>query len=152
MPRISDPGRIDEFIVRLESIPDDARPKWGTLDKAGVIEHLIFAVRGPMGQTDRKIPPMGNFLLRNIVGPLLINGLLPMPKNIPLKDTDGGAFNSREPGDLNDLRATLEDFCARRKEPGFAFAEHPAFGAIGPDGWDKLHYQHFNHHCRQFGV
>ena len=152
MSRISEPGRLDEFMKRLESIPADAKPLWGTLDGTGVIEHLIYAVRGPMGQTDRKIPPMDTFFLRNIAGPLILNGILPMPKGIAVKDDDGSLFHSRVEGGLDELRATVEEFCARKNEPGFEIGVHPAFGAIGPDGWDKLHYRHFEHHCRQFGV
>jgi len=151
MPRLSDAGYIDDVIKRLESIDPEAMPKWGTLRKGPLIEHMIWAVRMSMGQTDEKLPKLYNVVTRYLIAPLVLNGVVKVPKNIKLPGK-AAQLSLRCEGGLPELRVALESYCAALRQPGFRPAPHPGFGHIGGDGWDRMHYRHLEHHLAQFGV
>jgi len=147
MPHL-DNDYVEQLLHRLRSIPDDGTPKWGTLRKDTLIEHLVWVVRHSMGRS-KQVRFMGNWLTVNIIGPLFVRGLFPDVRNLRFKNSDKLL---REPGDLETLHALLEEYLglvqAGELEPG----PHPLFGNIGVDGWDRVHVRHFEHHCKQFGV
>lgn len=143
--------QIDGLIKRLESIEDGAEPKWGTLRKDSLIEHLLFATRMSMG-SESSMPFRGNFVMVNILGPLFIREILPFPKNIKPSPKDGPPIDMRMEGDINDLRAALEEFVTGLEQGTLQTPMHPAFGDLGPEGWARMHGAHFAHHLKQFGV
>ncbi|MBI1321427.1 MAG: DUF1569 domain-containing protein [Candidatus Hydrogenedens sp.] len=149
MARLSDPGYLETTLKRVESIPDDKVPAWGTMRKDLLIEHLIWAVRASMGQLEQKIPRMDNVITRKLVAPLVMNGWVKTPKNVKFPSR-AGQVSLRVPGGMEDLRAALTEYVDSLGRPDFRPDPHPAFGDIGPDGWDKMHYQHLEHHIRQF--
>lgn len=143
---------VVEIMARLKRIPANAKPKWGTLDRQGLVEHFIWTLRHSMGRS-KTVPYMGNWVSKWIFAPLVLNGIVPIPKNIQfpkwLKET---GFNGREPGDEETLHALLEEYLNLVQADELTPNLHPAFGDIGVDGWDKLHVRHFEHHFKQFGV
>lgn len=152
MTRHLDNDYVIDLMDRLKRIPPDARPQWGTLDRQGLIEHFIWFVRHSMGRSKR-VPYMGNWISRFIIAPLIMNGIVPIPRNLQfpkwLRET---GFNGREPGDEETLHALLDEYLQLVQADEFTPAAHPAFGHIGVDGWDRMHVRHFEHHFRQFGV
>ena len=143
---------IDEAIARLEAIEADARPRWGRLDRDGLIEHLIWALMHSMGRS-HKVPFMGNALTLWVIGPLVTRGFLPIPKNLQLpKRFRKEGITAREPGTLEDLKDLLRTYLALVQADELEPALHPGFGDIGVDGWARMHVLHFEHHFRQFGV
>ena len=151
MPRLSDPGYIDKVMRRLESIPPDAVPAWGELRTNTLFEHLIWAARASLGQTEQEVPRLDNFVTRRIVAPLVMRGIIKVPKNVKMPRRVG-PVSLRCPGGLPEVRKALQDYVDALEQPGFRPAPHPAFGDIGPDGWDQIHYRHLEHHLLQFGV
>lgn len=143
--------RADEYLKRIESIPDDAAPNWGTLRKDTLIQHLIWAFRESMNPNS-KLTFTGNFVMVNIVGPLLIRGMLSIPKNVKFKDGKGGEVNTLMPGDMNDLRETVYEFVETRENGTLKTSRHPRFGDLGPRGWSMMHVRHTEHHLKQFGA
>jgi hypothetical protein len=141
-----------EVMARLKKIPHDAKPLWGTLDRAGLVEHFIWVVRHSMGRS-KTVPFVGNWASRWILRPLILNGIVSIPKNIAfprwLRET---GFNGRERGDEETLHALLEEYLNLVQADELVPGLHPAFGNIGIDGWDRLHVLHFEHHFKQFGV
>lgn len=150
MPSVSR-ANVDEIIRRIESIPDDAEPKWGTLRKDSLIEHLIWAVKGSMN-TSQPVPYQGSSFLKNIAGPLLLLGLVQFPKNVKFKDDEGEVVYVRATGTIEDLRAVINTFVEGVANGTLETSSHPAFGPIGPKKWAIFHYRHFEHHLGQFGV
>jgi hypothetical protein len=143
---------IKEVIERLKRIPDDAKPKWGTLDKAGVIRHLIWVIHHSMGRS-KQMPYLGNFITVHLVAPLVLNGFIPIPKNVKApKHVVAAGATLQDPGDLETLQALLEEYISLVQADELKPSFHPAFGYIGVDGWDKMHVLHFEHHLKQFGV
>ena len=152
MAQMLDTTYVEALTRRLGSIPEDTTPAWGTLDKPGLIEHLHWVVRHSMGR-EKTMPFIGNWMTKNLLGPLLIRGILPIPKNLqmPAKVLERG-YTLRCPGDLAALRQTLDEYLALARDGSLECVPHPAFGKIGVDGWARFHVRHFEHHCKQFRV
>lgn len=152
MPKIDD-AFTNNTAARFAALDADAKPQWGKLRGDQVVGHLISAFRYSMGDTPGVLPDMSNFVTRNMVGPLLLMGLLPIPKNIPLKDGKGRPMDAPiAEGDAETLREVMQEFRERLAAGTLNCAPHPVFGDIGPAGWDKMHYRHVRHHMRQFGL
>ncbi|MCP4642348.1 MAG: DUF1569 domain-containing protein [bacterium] len=141
-----------EFTDRLGRVANDARPAWGSLTPAGMVRHLSDTVRYSMGKAG-SAPFYGNWFSRHVIGPLIIHGILRMPKNVKLPE---GAPQPETPGplesELETLHAVLEEYLSQVQSGEFTPAIHPYFGEIGIDGWSKLHVVHFEHHLKQYGL
>jgi len=143
---------IAALISRIEAIPPDAVPRWGSLRRDTLIEHLIWIVRHSMGRS-RQVPFIGNWATRRLIGPLMLHGLLPIPRNLRFpRHLAAEGVTGREPGDLETLHALLEEYISLVQADELQPAFHPAFGEIGIDGWERMHLRHFEHHLRQFGA
>jgi hypothetical protein len=139
-------------IVRLRRVAPDATPQWGKLRGETLISHLIWALKHSMGRST-KVPFMGSWLTTRVFGPLIIRGIVRIPKNVtvPQSFADHG-LELQEPGDIETLQALVEEYLALVQADELKPGVHPAFGEIGVDGWDRIHVYHFEHHLRQFGV
>ena len=152
MSRHFDSDFIQDAMARIKRIPSDAKPKWGTLNRAGLIEHFIWVLRHSMGRS-KQMPFVGNWVSRKIAAPLVLSGIVPIPKNIRFpKWIRKTGFDGREPGDEETLHALMEEYISLVQADELTPAPHPAFGDIGVDGWDRMHVHHFEHHFKQFGV
>ena len=149
--RILDYDFVEDLIERLSRIAPGAKPGWGRLDAPGMIAHLTDAVRFSMGRAGR-LPDQSTWFSRNVIGPLLLYGVLRFPKNVQLPRPEGGPGPANPEGDLDILHAVLEDYLRRVETGELEPPPHPSFGAIGVDGWARLHIAHFEHHLRQFGA
>lgn len=140
---------VADVIRRLSSIRPDATPAWGTLTPQGMVAHLADTVRYAMGRGG-SLPDSSSWFSRNIVRPLILSGMVRIPKNIkapePLK---------RDPrlsgGDIETLHALLDEYLSLVQAGEFDPKPHPYLGDIGIDGWARMHVLHFEHHLRQFG-
>ena len=94
----------------------------------------------------------GNVVMQKVVGPLLMRGIIPFPKNVKFPGKDGGPANVVAEGGMDDLRAILNEFKEGCEAGTLATSAHPIFGAIGTPAWSQFHVQHIKHHLKQFGA
>ncbi len=136
----------EEVLERLSSIPPDAKPRWGGLTREQLYAHLTNALRYSMGRSGE---PMNHstWLSRNIIGPLILHGLLRIPKNVRIP-----GLGDIPDGSLETLQAVTEDYLNLVQADEFDPFPHVYFGDLGVDDWARLHVAHFEHHLRQFGV
>ena len=148
--RAFDHDYVVELIARLNRIKPDAKPAWGRMTPPEMIGHLTTIIRATKGKGP-EYPFRGNWLTTRIVAPLLLRGIIPMPRNRrgPEPLDAGKVIRS---GDTETLHAELEDYLARVQAGEFRPPVHPMLGDIGIDGWARFHVIHFEHHLRQFGV
>lgn len=145
--RYFDHDYVEDFIKRLGRISPDATPRWGTLTRQGMIQHIADTIRYSMGRAG-DMPDIGNAFMRRIVAPLILNGVVPMPRNIKAPP-----YPTRPSlDDAETLHAMLDEYLGLVQAGEFTPKPHPVFGEIGIDGWAKMHYRHFEHHLKQFGV
>lgn len=141
-----------EVIERLRRLRPDVQPRWGVMKPDELVPHLIGTMRFSMGDLGEQYF-MGNWVTVNVVGPLLMNGILPMPKGVKFKDAKGTPQPGLSaPGDIDDLEVEIERYIAGNEAGSINTARHGVFGDLGVDGWAKMHVVHFNHHLKQFGL
>lgn len=97
-----------------------------------------------------ELPFSGNWVTKRIVGPITLTGWLPVPRNLKLERNV--AVPDSMSADTESLHAVLETYLGLVQSGELTPYRHPLFGAIGVDGWARMHVVHFEHHLKQFGV
>ncbi len=140
------------IITRISHILEDRRPRWGTMTRNDLLAHFIWILRHAMGRSTR-IPDCSTWRLRTLVKPLVLRGLLPMPRNMHLPpQLTANGLTLLESGDIETLQAIIEEYLQLVQADELDPAPHPFFGPLDVDEWDKLHVRHFEYHLRQFDV
>lgn len=147
MPKY-DRNFIDKTVERMSSLSTDSKPVWGSMTAPQMMAHLLVAVRYSLGK-EKETPPEGGFLIRYILGPIFVNGILPFPKGVGKPALyDAAAAQAT----VDELKAEMEEFLQAFESNRVDPPPHPLLGNLGPTGWSKLHVVHSDHHLRQFGV
>lgn len=153
---------MESATARLEKIAPDAKPLWGEMNPAEMMGHLNMTIIYSLGNLPQ-MPAGGNFMSKKIIGPLILNGIVKLPKNFTPPRPEGAPAPPKMPGNLEMLKNAMNMYMERVEKleeaeknggptPEFKVPPHPAFGDIGVRGWGKMHVVHFDHHLRQFGV
>lgn len=144
---------INKFELQkgLGPLKKDALPLWGTMTAVQMVEHLIAAVKMSNGKLkaavatpEEKLPKVRQFLFSD----------QPMPRNVKA-DALKSLFPEPSGNTLEELIQQLEkeinDFYSYYKNAGRE-ENHPVFGSLDKEGWERLHSKHFTHHFVQFGL
>jgi hypothetical protein len=144
--RTFDHDYAEEVLTRLKNVPQDATPCWGYLTRDQLYAHLTNALRYSMGRSGEPVNN-SNWFSRNIIRPLLLWGVLRIPKNVKIPGLD-----QIPDGDLETLQAVIEDYLSLVQADEFEPYPHIFFGELDVDKWGRLHVVHFEHHLRQFNA
>lgn len=140
-----------EISDKLASIPEDAQPLWGTMNRNQLYAHLTMVMMHMLGGPG--IPYKGNFMTRHVFRHIIVNGLKEIPHNIRIPRPKGVSKDTPAPEGTLEAFETAVDAYLTAVEKGTAPpAMHPFFGMLTVDEWLKFHHAHFKHHCKQFGV
>lgn len=145
MPHQFNSEFIDQIITRLQSLPLDRSPLWGSLTAPGVLGHLTESLRYSLGH-EGDMPSRATFVTIRIVKPLILGGVLKFPKGVK------GVALPFETGDVGTLRATMEEFRDTLESGSKQPKPHPIFGPLTLDEWARFHVLHFKHHMTQFNI
>jgi len=139
---------LDDVYQRLDGLAPDTEPKWGRMRPPQLFAHLATAVRYGLGK-EPLTPDEGGVFGHHVVAPLILNGLMKLPKNVKAPKM----YDTQLPqASLDDFRVEADEFLERYNARSIAPPPHPYFGDVGLEGWCKIHVAHFQHHMRQFGV
>ncbi len=145
--RAFDRSFVDEALTEFAALTPDQEPEWGSMRPPQLFAHLFTAVRYGLGKEELS-PPEGGFLIRHVLSPILLTGLMKLPKNV----SKPKMYDVEPPESTLELfRAEVEEHLERLNDGTLDPPPHSALGDLGPDGWSKLHIIHFEHHLRQFG-
>jgi oxepin-CoA hydrolase/3-oxo-5,6-dehydrosuberyl-CoA semialdehyde dehydrogenase len=150
MPALSE-SNVQTYLGRFAKVTPDAKPLWGKMSGAQMLGHVTSTLLYSLGETPL-LQFRGNFKTQYIYAPLLLNGILKFPKNVPLPRGKNAPPPKFPEGDLASLKAATDRVLAEARAGEFAPPHHPYFGNIGPKRWLKFHAAHFDHHLRQFGL
>ncbi|QTD38832.1 hydroxymethylglutaryl-CoA reductase, degradative [Polaribacter batillariae] len=141
---------FDELKHTLSALKADAKPLFGKMNGQQMVEHLAFLMKVSNGKVhadffveDEKSARRKAFL--DTEGELQVGFKAPMlsEEPIPVK------FASFEES-INDLILQIEDFTEHFKTA--KIENHPFFGELDYEYWQKFHVKHFTHHFKQFGL
>src|SRR5215471_190266 len=131
-----------EITTRLKSLSVSSTRRWGSLDVAGMLQHLRLSAEMTLG--DLQVPSKTKRAFQMFPLKHLILYVLPFPKGAPtapeLKPADELSFE--------DERAALLQLLERigtGPHDGAAPA-HPLFGPLSWQEWGVATYKHANHH------
>jgi hypothetical protein len=137
---------------RLENLSPDSAPLWGKMNCAQMMGHLNMTIIYSMGNLPA-MPGNPGWMSRNIIGPLILNGILKLPKNFVPPRPEGAPEPPPPPeGNKQMLLDAMERYRLGLEAGTIKAAPHPGFGDIGAEGWAKMHVVHTDHHLRQFGI
>ena len=135
---------------KLSMIQSDTKPVFGKMNGQQMIEHLSFLLQISNGKiaanyyvSDEKSARRKPFL--NTEGELQVGFKAPMLSENPydLK------FNSVGEA-INDLFTQIDNFKDHYKTA--KTENHPFFGELDYEYWQKFHVKHFTHHFKQFNL
>jgi hypothetical protein len=146
--RAFDQRFIDDTLVACRRLSPNTVPQWGKMTAPEMFAHIMTSLRYSLGK-ERLIDNEGGLFGRFIAAPLILRGILKLPKNQPAPAMYAAAPPSAT---LEELEVELKSFLTFYNTPGFFPPPHPYFGDIQKEGWARLHIVHLDHHLRQFGV
>lgn len=150
--RAFDAAYVEEVMKRLEGLPADRKPNWGTMTPAQMIGHLNVTVRYMAGNGP-EMPFKGNMKTRYVFKPLILNGIVAFPHNIKLPTPKGmTAPPPPTDGTPEELRNSMNEFIEKRDRGELSPRTHPFFGPLNSREWSKFQVGHFKHHFLQFSI
>ncbi|HLX60295.1 MAG TPA: DUF1569 domain-containing protein [Planctomycetota bacterium] len=143
-------ANLPEFERRIHAVRPDSARRWGSLEPAAMLNHLMYAVKLSLEEVNEKY--IGNFATRHIVRRIAFHTPLPWPKGLKTPPS----FTQAPSVPIDEIRAQLLDKMKRftetaAREPNRKTL-HPMFGMLTLRYWQRVHGKHFNHHFTQFCV
>jgi len=145
----SDDG-LNQINDRIDRLSPEAPAQWGEMTVTQMLAHC----QGPLnvGTGSHRLPKY-NFMMRfvgNMVKKRLLKNDAPFKRNQPTDKSfivvDNRNFNEEKTKLKDSIRAFSE-----KGRSGKLYEQHPFFGHLSQNDWDKLQTKHLDHHLRQFG-
>jgi Protein of unknown function (DUF1569) len=141
-------GDRAEIISRLRTLSVSSTRRWGSMDVAGMLQHLRLAALMTLGELP--VPSANKRVFQVFPIKQLILYVLPFPKGAPTAQE----LKPSVAISLDEERVALLELLERigtgpRDGPGPA---HPLFGPMTWREWGVATYKHADHHLKQFGV
>ena len=143
---------MDKNLVRskLSMLKANAKPLFGKMNGQQMIEHLSFLLQISNGKVDADY--YVSDVKSNRRKPFLnTDGELQVGFKASMLSEEPNKFKFNSVGEaINDLFIQIDNFKTHFKT---AEAEnHPFFGELDYEYWQKFHVKHFTHHFKQFGL
>jgi hypothetical protein len=147
MNSIFDKNDNQLVIARINKLTQSSQPLWGKMSVDQMFKHTNEAIIVAFGENNIKV----NFLMR-FLGKLMKNKVF------------NSEFRKNSPTAKEFIFTELYDFETSKNEliKNYSrFAEghevikltnHPFWGKMTYEDWDKLMWKHVDHHLKQFGV
>jgi hypothetical protein len=142
---------VSEIVDRLNTIAPDATPAWGKMKPEDLPTHLAGLLLYSMGRSE-PVQDRSNWVQRNVLKRLVLSGIMPIPKNIQIPESMVHNLTPPTRYDVESLHALLDEYLNYVLSGGGDPIPHPFLGPFSTDDWANLHYRHFEHHFKQFGV
>jgi hypothetical protein len=135
------------MIARVNNLTSESKALWGKMSVDQMLKHTAAPIAYAQGSGNIK----GNFFLK-LLGSMMKNKILnnEFKKNSPTAPE----FIFKESYDFEASKKDLiEKFSQFTKgEHVIKVFNHPFFGKMSTEDWNKLMWSHLDHHLRQFGV
>jgi hypothetical protein len=147
MNSIFDKTGNQAMIARINSLTPESKALWGKMSVDQMCKHCTSAINVAFGKQEVKM----NFLMR-FLGKMLKDKIF------------NGEFKKNSPTAKEFIFTNHFDLEIAKKEFAESFSQfaqghqaikvidHPFWGKMTHEDWDKLMWKHVDHHLRQFGV
>jgi Protein of unknown function (DUF1569). len=147
MNSIFDKKNNESIIARINALTPDSKPSWGKMSVDQMLKHANETIIVAFGETHVKV----NFVLK-LLGKIL------------KKKAFESGFGENSPTAKEFIFKGQYDFEEAKKEliknfsrftegqQSITVLNHPFWGKMSYEDWNKLMWKHIDHHLRQFGV
>jgi hypothetical protein len=147
MDSIFDKTGNEAIIARINSLTTESKGLWGKMTVDQMCKHCTSAINVAFGKQDVKV----NFMIR-FLGKMLKDKVF------------NGEFKRNSPTAKEfiftnhyDLEIAKKDFVESfsqfaQGQQSIKVMDHPFWGKMTYEDWDKLMWKHVDHHLKQFGV
>jgi len=148
MNSIYDKTSNEAIISRINKLTENTQAEWGKMTVDQMLKHCTAAIEIAYGEKEIKVN-----LMMKILGKLVKNKIFnsDFQRNSPTAQefvfTDKYEFEASK----NDLIQKFSRFSNEGKS-AITVMNHPFWGKMTYEDWDKLMWKHMDHHLRQFGV
>jgi hypothetical protein len=148
MKSIYDAADSQELITRFNQLTPNSEALWGNMTVDQMLQHCTAAIEVAFNEKEVKV----NFMMK-VLGRLVKNKIF----NSEFRQNSPTAkeFIFEEQYDFESSKAILIEKFSRFSTIGTsAITElnHPFWGKMTYEDWNKLVWKHLDHHLRQFGV
>ena len=147
MKSIFDSTNNQEMIARINKLSPESQALWGKMKSDQMLKHTNEALIVAFGENTIKV----NFLMR-LLGRMMKNKVFnsEFKKNSPTAPE----FIFNESYDFEVSKKELINNYSRfaKGHEAIKITNHPFWGKMTHEDWDKLMWNHVDHHLRQFGV
>jgi hypothetical protein len=147
MPSIYNKTDNDAILARINQLTPGTKALWGKMTVDQMFKHTEAATSVAFSEKELKI----NFFMK-LLGRMLKKKVFnnEFQKNSPTAPE----FIFTENYDFDTSKATLIEKFSRfaEGEKSITLMNHPFWGKMTHEDWDKLMWKHMDHHLRQFGV
>lgn len=136
----------------VAGLDERSQPHWGKMTAQQMVEHLIWAFDLSNGKS--KLICNLSQEQQSQRKPFLYNNR-PTPRGVPNPELENGIPPNRYK-DLEEAKQNLGEallaFVNQIPENHQQDYDHPIFGTLTRDEWERAHYKHIYHHLLQFGL
>jgi len=147
MNSIFEKASNEVMVARINKLSPETKALWGKMTVNQMLKHTNESILIAFGEKTLKI----NFLMR-FLGKMMKNKVFnsEFKKNSPTAPE----FIFKEEYDFegakNELISNFSQFA--KGHDSIKITNHPFWGKMSFEDWDKLMWKHLDHHLRQFGV
>jgi hypothetical protein len=138
-----------ELIDRINALTPASKPLWGKMHVAQMLAHAQQPLRVALGELKLKRGIAGFLFGKMAKRQLLAEG--DMKRNLPTAKEFLVRTDLLFEEEKKKLIALIQRFYQSGPQ-GLTKDDHPFFGKLSVEEWDKLQFKHLDHHLRQFGV
>ncbi len=139
----------NEIIGRINGLTPDSRGGWGKMNVAQMLTHVQVPLKVAFGELRLKRSLAG--ILFGRIAKKKLSSDRQWQKSMPTDKNFIVAGNRNFSREKEDLLLLVRRF-AELGPAGISHQAHPFFGNLTADDWDKLMWNHLDHHLRQFGA
>ena len=139
----------ETIIARINSLTAESQPTWGKMSVDQMCKHCNLTFDVAYGNIELKIP----FVFK-LLGKMLKKKML-AADNMGKGSATAKEYIVSERYDLNKEKSELISNLRRFADEGesvIKLIDHPFWGKMTIEEWDKLMWKHMDHHLSQFGV
>jgi hypothetical protein len=147
MSSIFDKTDNQSIVSRINNLNSDSQALWGKMSVDQMLKHANETIIVAFGETEVKV----NFVLR-FLGRILKKNAF--NKGFGKNSPTAKEFIFTEHYDFNEVKTELIKNFSRFTEghQSITVMNHPFWGKMTYDDWNKLMWIHIDHHLKQFGV
>lgn len=141
---------VAEFIVRINRLTVDTKPKWGKMNVEQMLAHCNVTYEMVYDNIHPKPNAFKRFMLKLIIKNIVVN-------DKPYKSNSQTApeFIIKDVRKFELEKQRLIDYLLKTQQLGakyFDGKESLSFGVLNQQEWNNMFVKHLEHHLSQFGV